>query len=640
MNAAAFWLRKRTVVVCLSAALAIAGLCGYLGIAKFGNSEFVVRSAQIVTSYPGASAEEVAERVTDPVEAAVQRIAHVRRVTSTSYRGRSIVVVDLTDDVDERSMPQVLDELRRKVEDVRERLPHGCGEPMVNDDYGDVYGLMYAISGDGFSMAELKEYAKMLSRELMPCEDVAKIDLLGDQEQILLIEISRAKIASLGITPGMISSALSGHTVPVDAGNLRVGEKYIRFHLVSNMKSIDALEDVLIADGVYLGDVCTYRFDYADPPSVVVRRNGKPCIVLGVSKMKGGNAIRMEQAVERRVRELLPVTPIGIETEVVSRQCAGAISAADVVSLVRDKWRGVSCSSRLQFLVHVWMPEGTFIAKTDEQVSRLAESVRRFDGVIGISSFVGRGALRFVPTYTPEDPNPAYGMLLVDVADADSIPSLMRMVESAAPSLAPDAEVHCQRFAFNPDELYGIQVRILGNGLSRLRSLGEEVLSIFRSDGCFKDVHSDWRNRVDLIEPVVSEERISRLGLTRSDVARAFRLATDGVSVGEYQLGDETLPIVLRAKDDERNTISGITAAWVWSPNRNVSVPLAQVVDQERQTSEESRIKRQNRIPCLTVKCNVREGESVAEAFSRIRPALDKFAARLPAGYRVEYVGE
>ena len=636
MNAAAFWLRRRTIVVCLSVASAIAGLCGYLGIAKFGNSEFVVRSAQIVTSYPGASAEEVAERVTDPVEATVQRIARVRHVTSTSYRGRSIVVVDLTDDIDEGSMPQVLDELRRKVEDVRERLPQGCGKPMVNDDYGDVYGLMYAISGDGFSMAELKEYAKMLSRELMPCEDVAKIDLLGDQKQILLLEISRAKIATLGITPDMISAALSAHTIPVDAGNLQVGDKYIRFHLVSNMKSIDALEDVLIADGVYLGDVCTYRFDYADPPSVMVRRNGRPCIVLGVSMVKGSSAIRMEQAVERRVRELLPVTPIGIETEVISRQSASARSVVDIVS----KWSGVPGSPRSQFMVHVWMPEGTFIAKTDEQVSMVAESVRRFDGVTGISSFVGRGALRFVSTYTPEDPNPAYGMLLVDVADADSIPSLMRMVESAAPSLAPDAEVHCQRFAFNPEELFGIQVRILGNDLSRLRSLGEEVLSIFRTDGCFRDVHSDWRNRVDLIEPVVSEERISRLGLTRSDVARAFRLATDGVSVGEYQLGDETLPIILRAKDDERNTISGITAAWVWSPNRNVSVPLAQVVDQERQTSEEARIKRRDRIPCLTVKCNVREGESVPEAFSRIRPALDKFAARLPAGYRVEYVGE
>ena len=153
-------------------------------------------------------------------------------------------------------------------------------------------------------------------------------------------------------------------------------------------------------------------------------------------------------------------------------------------------------------------------------------------------------------------------------------------------------------------------------------------------------MQSDWRNRAELVEPVVSEERAAKLGLSRSDVARAFRLATDGVSVGTYQLGDEALPIVLRAKKDERDTLSGVNAAWAWSSSRGISVPLAQVVDRERLTSEERRLKRRDRTPCLTVMANPSEGETAASAFARVRPALDAFAARLPAGYRAEYGGE
>lgn len=849
MNIAELCFNKRTIVVCLAAALTVAGIRSYFGIGRLEDPEFTIRSAQIVTSYPGASAEEVAERVTDPIETAVQRLGRIKHVTSTSYPGRSIVMVEMQDGIAGSQLPQIWDELRRKVGDAQSELPPGCGAPIVNDDYGDVYGVFYAISGDGYTPAELKEYAKVLRRELLLCEDVAKIDILGDQRQIVLLEISRVKIAALGLTPEKISAALAGHTTPADAGNLRVDDKYIRFDIGSSMKSIEALEDVLIADGIYLGDVCTYRFDYADPPSVLVRRNGKPCIALGISTAKGGNVIRMGRSVERRMRELLPTTPIGIETDVISHQATsvdvaiggfvenlvesvilviavllftmglrsglviggilvmtvlGTIWIMDLLGIVFERislgafiialgmlvdnaivitesvlvagrqgrsrkgaaieavrstqwallggtviavlsfapigaaqnstgeycrslflviaislllswvlavtvtpllaeWglkgeqspvkgggKGVDLdpyggaffrmyrrllekcidnrlftmlvlgcllaasvagfafvkrnffpdSTRPQFMVHLWMPEGTFIRKTDERVARLAESVEKLDGVTGISSFTGSGALRFLLTYSPEEPNPAYGLLLVDVKDECAISGLMRQIESMSPSLVPDAEVSCQRFVLGPGDPYKIQMRILGPDAARLRAFGDEALSILRADGRLKDVRSDWRNRAELIGPVISDERISKLGLSRFDVARAFRLATDGVSVGEYQLGDESLPIILRAKKGERDTVSGVNAAWAWSSNRSMSVPLAQIVEQERLTTEEVRFKRRDRVPCLTVMCNPQEGDTALEAFSRIRPALDAFASRLPAGYRVEYGGE
>ena len=847
MNLAELCFRKKTVTVCLAAALAVAGVRSYFGLGRLEDPAFTIRSAQIVTSYPGATASEVAARVTDPIETAVQRLGRVKHVTSTSSPGRSIVTVELRDDLAGDELPQVWNELRHKVSDVQGELPQGCAPPVVNDDYGDVYGVFYAISGDGYTPAELKEHAKLLRRELLLCEDVAKIDILGDRRQIVSLEIPRVKIAALGLTPEKIAAALAGHTTPSDAGNLRVGDKYIRLDLVPDVTSLDGLDDVLVADGVYLGDVCTFRFDYADPPSVLVRRNGKPCLALGISTKKDGNVITMGRAVERRMRELLPTTPIGIEVDVISHQATsvetavggfvanlvesvllviavllftmglraglviggilvltvlGTVWVMDLCGLIferislgafiialgmlvdnaiviteavlvagrqgrprkdaaiavvrqtqwallggtaiavlsfapigaaqnatgeycrslflviaialllswvlavtvtpllaawgleekgkRKKEEGRSAdpyggvffrgyrralewcidnrwltllalvcllvasvagfarvkrnffpdSTRPQFMVHVWMPEGTFITKTDQRVAKVSAFIEKLDGVTGVSSFTGQGALRFLLTYSPEEPNAAYGLLLVDVADGDAMAELMRRIESAAPALVPDAEVSCQRFVLGPGDSHKIQMRILGPDPQKLRAFGDAALAILRADGRLKDVQSDWRNRAELVEPVVSEERAAKLGLSRSDVARAFRLATDGVSVGTYQLGDEALPIVLRAKRDERDTLSGVNAAWAWSSSRGISVPLAQVVDRERLTSEERRLKRRDRTPCLTVMANPSEGETAASAFARVRPALDAFAARLPAGYRAEYGGE
>ena len=854
MNLAELCFRKKTVTVCLAAALAVAGVRSYFGLGRLEDPAFTIRSAQIVTSYPGATASEVAARVTDPIETAVQRLGRVKHVTSTSSPGCSIVTVELRDDLADDELPQVWNELRHKVSDVQGELPQGCAPPVVNDDYGDVYGVFYAISGDGYTPAELKEHAKLLRRELLLCEDVAKIDILGDRRQIVSLEIPRVKIAALGLTPEKIAAALAGHTTPSDAGNLRVGDKYIRLDLVPDVTSLDGLDDVLVADGVYLGDVCTFRFDYADPPSVLVRRNGKPCLALGISTKKDGNVITMGRAVERRMRELLPTTPIGIEVDVISHQATsvetavggfvanlvesvllviavllftmglraglviggilvltvlGTVWVMDLCGLIFERislgafiialgmlvdnaiviteavlvagrqgrsrkdaaiavvrqtqWAllggtaiavlsfapigaaqnatGEYCrslflviaialllswvlavtvtpllaawgleekgkrkreegrstegesaegdpyggvffrgyrralewcidnrwltllalvcllvasvagfarvkrnffpdSTRPQFMVHVWMPEGTFITKTDQRVAKVSAFIEKLDGVTGVSSFTGQGALRFLLTYSPEEPNAAYGLLLVDAADGDAMAELMRRIESAAPALVPDAEVSCQRFVLGPGDSHKIQMRILGPDPQKLRAFGDAALAILRADGRLKDVQSDWRNRAELVEPVVSEERAAKLGLSRSDVARAFRLATDGVSVGTYQLGDEALPIVLRAKRDERDTLSGVNAAWAWSSSRGISVPLAQVVDRERLTSEERRLKRRDRTPCLTVMANPSEGETAASAFARVRPALDAFAARLPAGYRAEYGGE
>ena len=610
---------RKVVALGLVVMLSVAGVCIFRTFAPRTGAASAVRVAQIVTDYPGASAETVAARVTDPVETAAERMGRVRRTASTSYPGRSVVTVELRDDVPAEAVPQAWDELQRRVGGTP--LPPGCSAPVVNEDYGEVYDVVYALSGDGFSPADLKAYAKALRRDLRLCADVAKVDLLGDRQQIVSLEISRAKIAALGLSPETVAAALAGRTVPTDAGSLRLGDKRIRLDLAPRATTLEDLVRARLPDGLALGDVCAARFDYADPPAVLVRRKGRPCVALALSAGTDGDVARMGHAVARRLRERLSAWPVGLCAEV----------------LATPSGRLASGARHPQFVVSVWLPEGTAIERTDGCVAKVADFLAKQDGVTGVTSIVGAGLLRLSPTEFPEDPNPAYGLLLVDVDDAGRRAELMRQIAGVAPTLAPDADVVCRRLRRGREAEPEVRVRLFGPDLARLRALGEEACAILRAEGRLMRVQTDWRNRADVIEPVICEVRAAKLGLDRAEIARAFRFATDGVTVGAFPLGDEMLPIVLRAKRNERDTLVGVRAAWLWRTDGGGAVPLAQLVDAERQTSEERRVRRRDGQLCLTVTGDPRDSESVAAAWSRVRPALAAFAARLPSGYRMSF---
>ena len=337
MNIAEICIKKPTVTLSLAAVMLVAGVLAYFRLGRLEDAEFTIKLAQVITSYPGATAEEVANRVTDPLETAIQQMGQLKRVTSTSYPGRSIISVEIKDDYVSADMPQIWDELRRKVNDNASCLPSGCGAPFVQDDYSDVYGVLYAIYGDGFTYAELKEHAKLLRRELLMCDDVAKIELLGDQREIVAFEMSRAKMANLGVTPEMIQAVVSGQNEAEDAGKMRIDDKYVRIYPSGTIKSVEDFKRLIISvphgDGTFstvrLGDLMTISRDYQEPPSCIVRYNGRPSVGLGISTVKGGNVITMGNSIDRRMKELLEQTPVGIEVGVVSHQASSVETAVN-----------------------------------------------------------------------------------------------------------------------------------------------------------------------------------------------------------------------------------------------------------------------------------------------------------------------
>ena len=852
MNIAKFFIDRKVLTWTLSLVFFAAGISAYRTIGRLEDPEYTIKVAQVVTYWPGATAAEVASELTDPLETAIQQMGQVKEVSSTSYAGRSIISVEMQDQYDKSTLPQVWDELRRKVNDHAASLPAGCGRPIVVDDFGDVYGMYFVIYGDGYSLAELKDYAKTLRRELLLCDQVAKIDMTGDRNEVVYFEISRARLARLGVPLSEIQALIAGQNQAVQAGHLTVGDKYIRIDPTGKLGSLDELGDLLVVrsdsatrPSVRLRDLATIRRGYEDPPSAILRYNGHPCIALGVSTVSGGNVTVMAKALERRLRELEPSTPIGIEIGMVSNQaetvqaaisgfmvnlleavviviavllffmglrsgliiggvlvltvmatlavmkqqgvlmerislgafiialgmlvdnsivvCDAVLVAAQkgldkvkaacevvaqnmwpllggtviailsfapvgasqdssgeycrslfivlMVSLLfswvfaialtpllsadfltsgrkkagaadADPYGGrfyrayraalAAClrhrflvlaamavmllaafkgfgnvrqiffpdSTRRQMMVHFWMPEGTSIRATDRGLTTLAEYVRTLDGVTGTTQLAGTGGLRFMLTYAAENDDAAYGILFVDLDDYRRVPEITARVDEFASANLPDAMVSCQRFALGPGDAQKIQLRILGTDADTVRRLGQKALDAFHADGRLVEVQTDWRNRTDLVRPVVSPARLRALGITRQEVAKALRAATDGVSIGTWLEGDESLDIRLRAPESERNDPDALAAAWFRPDSLGRSIPLMQVLTRFETASEDPIIKRRNRLLCLTVKANPGLGENAAAAVARLRPRIEELAATFPVGYRVEWGGE
>src|SRR5690349_18680583 len=307
MNAGEFSVRNNRVVFVAMLLLIAGGYVGYSTMGRLEDPEFTIKQALVITPYPGASAEEVANEVTNPVERAVQRLGQLDRVESESSRGMSVVIARVKDQFDKHAIPQVWDELRRKINDVQPQLPPSVrGTSMVIDDFGDVYGIFLAITGDGYSTAELRRYAEFLRRELLLVEGVKAVELFAPQEEVVYLEISRQRLAQLGINEEQIYGQLQARNIAADGGRVRVGDQHIAIDPRGGFGSAeDMLELVIGSDQsgrqLFLRDVATIHRDNQDPPRRLLRYDGKPAIGIGVSTVLGGNVVTTGKGVTRKL---------------------------------------------------------------------------------------------------------------------------------------------------------------------------------------------------------------------------------------------------------------------------------------------------------------------------------------------------
>ncbi len=324
MNIAEYSVTKKVTTWLLIILFLGGGITALQDISRLEDPEFTIKEAKVYTLYPGATPQEVEREVTYHIENAVQELQQLKRVESISQSGFSEVTVKIKDKYKKPDFPNIWDELRRKVTDAQSLLPPGAQTSVVYDDFGDVFGLFYALTGDGYTYRELKDYADLLKEQLLLVKGVRKISIDGDQKEVAYLEVSRANMMKLGITAIEFHRVLKSQNLVSDSGNVRVGDEYIRINPTGQLMSVKEIGELLIRGKsdtlVRIKDIATVRRGYEEVPTKYNYFNGKPALTIGISMLPGENVVAVGERLNSRLAELQSSTPVGMQLETIYDQ--------------------------------------------------------------------------------------------------------------------------------------------------------------------------------------------------------------------------------------------------------------------------------------------------------------------------------
>ena len=303
----------------------VGGLVGIDTVGRLEDPAFPIKRVLVVTTYEGASATEVELEVTDVVEAALQELPYLEEITSKSLNGRSEVFVELREEFGSDDVPQIFDELRRRVSEAQTRLPPGAGVPLVEDDFGDVFGLMYAVAAPDYTPAEIKDMARLLSTRLKLLPAVAKVQIAGEPLEALYVELDHKRLTQLGLPVDAVFNSIAVENQVVPAGSVSFADRRLRIAPQMAFDSEQALGEMRIGrpgstEILRLADVATISREEFETPFQIIRHNHQQVFTLGVSIETGKNVVDVGRAVERRLAELQAELPLGVEVHEIYAQ--------------------------------------------------------------------------------------------------------------------------------------------------------------------------------------------------------------------------------------------------------------------------------------------------------------------------------
>ena len=318
MSITNYTIQNKTVTWMFVLLLILGGIFSFNSLGRLEDPNFTIKQAMIFYNYPGASALEVEEELTLPVENALQQLPYLDNITSTSADGTSQIMVEMKSTYRKDDLAQIWDEMRRKINDLQVRLPPGVTTPVIADDFGDVFGMFFSVTGSGYSDEEVANYTDFLRRELILVPGVGKVNVGGRSQEQIFIELDRAKLAATGFSATAIQQVLATQNLVSDAGKIRIGSEYIRVNSkTSEAPGLHSLANILLGnvDGqlVYLQDVANLSQGYQDPPTHLYRFNGQKALTLGVSFSSGVNVVKVGEAINVRLAELENQRPVGME---------------------------------------------------------------------------------------------------------------------------------------------------------------------------------------------------------------------------------------------------------------------------------------------------------------------------------------
>ena len=317
MKLVKYFLQKKQVTILLMILIIAGGLFSYVKMGKLEDAPFTIKQALVLTPYPGASPSEVQSQVTDILEESIQSLGELYYLKTENRAGLSKITVYVKKEIRADEMQQLWDKLRRKVVDVQGKLPAGAGPSVVNDDFGDVLGVFYGLTGEGRTYRELEDQAKLIKNELLKVKDVAKIEIYGTQTPTIDVSVSPSVMARSGITTADIAHAFEGQNKVVDAGGVDAGTNRIRIESTGNFYSLDDIRNLTIVsrsgEHFRLADIAQIEESYLTPSSNLMRINGQQAVGIAISTVPTGNVVDMAKAVKLKVDDLAESMPQGFE---------------------------------------------------------------------------------------------------------------------------------------------------------------------------------------------------------------------------------------------------------------------------------------------------------------------------------------
>lgn len=844
MNIAEFSIKNRLLSIIVILISLFGGWNAYQTMPRFEDPEFTIRTALVFTAYPGASPAQVAKEVTEPLERALQQLQEVKKITSTSSAGMSKLSVDIKYrfSKDKDALTTIWAKMRNKIKDAQSSLPKGVQTPLVNDDYGDVYGWSYFITGDGYSPAELHSYAKTLQKEILQVKNVGKIQLAGIQKEQIFVEISREKLQALGGSISKVYDTLNQQNAVVSAGHVTIGDQRLIINPTGAIDTVESIKNLLISTSsngkiTYLRDIANVYRGYQTPPQQIIRYDGKFAIALGVSSISGGNVVEIGKAVDEKIHNASSRRPIGMEVSTYYNQgkivedsvkdfvinviaalvivvvtlfifmgfrSAAVIGAVLILTIAATllgmqlmnipmhrislgaliialgmmvdnaivvaegilvgiqrgikkiemakkivsqtqwpllagtlvgitafapigfapgstaeytgtlfwvvmlsllfswlfavtttpllcywwfpepcndfkpkpegafyrnyknimrkvlhmRWLFIGAAAGLivlsfwgsqfmtkgffpksttpQLVVDYWLPEGTAIARTTEDMKKIEAHVGKMDNVMEVQTLIGQGGIRYMLVYGPESPHSSYGQLLVKVKDYHKVDAMLPKIQAYIKANFPDADAKAWRFVLGPGGGSQIEAEFRGADPKILRQLADKATDVMRTEKTLS-VKNDWREQVSVIKPIYSETKGRRAGVSREDLAAALEQHYDGKQVGTYREGDTLLPIIARNPGTQNASINDIRNLQVLSSITGKMLPITQVTDGFKTLWRDGQIRTENRIYTIKAQCDPHPDELAATLLSRLKPKIS--AIELPDGYTLEWGG-
>ncbi|WP_420459078.1 efflux RND transporter permease subunit [Neolewinella sp.] len=357
MNIAKLAITHNRVTILIVLMIAIMGLVGYNNLSRNAMPPFTIRVASVVTPFPGASAERVEELVTEQIERTAQELAAVKRISSESRTGLSVVSVELEPSVTKENMQPVFDRLRRKLEELQPTMPDGVGQINVKDDgLGVVYGIQLGLAGGGYSLDELEEQAKDIRDDLVKLPDAAEVEISGLRQEQIFVEFDNARLARYGLSANELQRNITATNIVFPGGEVTVGDQRVVLEPTGNFEDLSDLENTIVNlsgdETAKLGEIARITRGYTNPPERLVRLDGQQGLVVGVAVKEGANLIELGEAVDARVAVYNETLPLGMQLERIASQ--DAFVQASVSGFVSNVLQSVGIVLAVMFLFLGW----------------------------------------------------------------------------------------------------------------------------------------------------------------------------------------------------------------------------------------------------------------------------------------------